>query len=72
MAEEEEYKPTNIHKYLCRGKDTMTIYSLLAIYTWVLIEGNFFQKILMVRIGDACAYCFEVAFVEGRVNDVGG
>ena len=30
----------NLHKYLCRGKDVMTIYSLLAIYTWVLIEGN--------------------------------
>ena len=36
----EDAQNNNLHKYLCRGKDVMTIYSLLAIYTWVLIEGN--------------------------------
>ena len=37
------YEPSNFHKMLCRGKDTMTIYSLLAIYSWVLIEGKYLR-----------------------------
>lgn len=38
---------TNVHKILCRGKDTMTIYSLLAIYTWVLIEGAYLHSLVL-------------------------
>ena len=38
---------SNIHKILCRGKDTMTIYSLLAIYTWVLIEGAYLHSLVL-------------------------
>jgi len=41
------YEPSNFHKMLCRGKDTMTIYSLLAIYSWVLIEGVYLHSLVL-------------------------
>ncbi|CAG5109854.1 Oidioi.mRNA.OKI2018_I69.chr2.g4333.t1.cds [Oikopleura dioica] len=41
--EQSEFVGKRLQKLLCRGKDTMTIYSLLAIYTWVLIEANIFE-----------------------------
>ena len=46
----DESQNNNLHKYLCRGKDVMTIYSLLAIYTWVLIEG---KKTVVFRLLDS-------------------
>merc|ERR1719259_532040 len=41
------YEPSNFHEMLCRGKDTMTIYSLLAIYSWVLIEGVYLHSLVL-------------------------
>jgi len=43
----EDAQNNNLHKYLCRGKDVMTIYSLLAIYTWVLIEGVYLHSLVL-------------------------
>lgn len=45
--EQNNFVDKSVQKLLCRGKDTMTIYSLLAIYTWVLIEGAYLHSLVL-------------------------
>ena len=55
----EDAQNNNLHKYLCRGKDVMTIYSLLAIYTWVLIEGNVSFTVCL-KMCDITHFCIDL------------